>query len=632
MENNLEVIPIFYAVDDGYVPFLAVSIHSLIENSSKNYYYAIKVLYTNICEENKKKILKYERENVKIEFVDLNYYIEEIKDKLFTRDYYTKTTYFRLFIPNIYPQYNKVIYLDSDTVLLGDVAELYHQDMGSNLVAVVPDDIIQNEEIFQEYVEKVVGVADYRRYFNAGVLVMNLDEMRKSKFQEKFLYLLETVKFAVVQDQDYLNRLCKGRTKILENGWNRMPVPNNKTKVEKLNLIHYNLNYKPWHYDGIVYEEYFWQYAEKTEYYEDIKNIKDNYSEEERFRDREQYENLKALAKKESDCVGDDRIPKRKLDEINESTRRWTLKTLLKRDSSTLEAILEDREEGLNEKHQERLNVLKRIEDMERQGIFDIDAEEDPPTITLTADNVDYLNKKSSNKIKTKFANKIGEHFLDSLLKNKKLIIKDVQGIENLQNIETGAILTCNHFNPYDSFAIEEVCRRAGQLKKRKLYKIIREGNYTNFSGLYGFFFRHCDTLPLSSSNETMMEFIKAVDTILQRKDFILIYPEQSMWWNYRKPKPLKNGAFKLASKNNVPIIPIFITMEDSDIMGEDDFPVQQYIIHIEKPIYPNSELSDKENMVQMKEQNAAIWKRVYEEFYKVPLEYTTEKKEIDVI
>ena len=629
MENNLEVIPIFYAVDDGYVPFLAVSIHSLIENSSKEYYYAIKVLYTNICEENKKKILKYERDNVKIEFVDLNYYIEEIKDKLFTRDYYTKTTYFRLFIPNIYPQYNKVIYLDSDTVLLGDVAELYHQDMGSNLVAVVPDDIIQNEEIFQEYVEKVVGVADYRKYFNAGVLVMNLDEMRKSKFQEKFLYLLETVKFAVVQDQDYLNRLCKGRTKILENGWNRMPVPNNKTKVEKLNLIHYNLNYKPWHYADVVYEEYFWQYAEKTEYYEDIKNIKENYSEEERFRDREQYENLKALAKKESDCVGDDRIPKRKLDEINESTRRWTLKTLLKRDSSTLEAILEDREEGLNEKHQERLNVLKRIEDMERQGIFDIDAEEDPPTITLTADNVDYLNKKSSNKIKTKFANKIGEHFLDSLLKNKKLIIKDVQGIENLQNIETGAILTCNHFNPYDSFAIEEVCRRAGQLKKRKLYKIIREGNYTNFSGLYGFFFRHCDTLPLSSSNETMMEFIKAVDTILQRKDFILIYPEQSMWWNYRKPKPLKNGAFKLASKNNVPIIPIFITMEDSDIMGEDDFPVQQYIIHIEKPIYPNSELSDKENMVQMKEQNAAIWKRVYEEFYKVPLEYTTEKKEI---
>ena len=55
MENNLEVIPIFFAVDDGYVPFLAVALQSLIENSSKNYYYSIKILYTNINEENKKK-------------------------------------------------------------------------------------------------------------------------------------------------------------------------------------------------------------------------------------------------------------------------------------------------------------------------------------------------------------------------------------------------------------------------------------------------------------------------------------------------------------------------------------------------------------------------------------------------
>ena len=124
MENNLEVIPIFFAVDDEYIPFLAVAISSLIENSSKNYYYSIKILYTNIREENKKKISKYETENVKIEFVDLNYYIEEVKDKLYTRDYYSKTTYFRLFIPNLYPQYNKVLYLDSDVVVLGDISKL----------------------------------------------------------------------------------------------------------------------------------------------------------------------------------------------------------------------------------------------------------------------------------------------------------------------------------------------------------------------------------------------------------------------------------------------------------------------------------------------------------------------------
>ena len=61
MENNLEVIPIFFAIDDGYMPFLAVALESLIENSSKKYYYSIKILYTNISEENKKKINKYKR-------------------------------------------------------------------------------------------------------------------------------------------------------------------------------------------------------------------------------------------------------------------------------------------------------------------------------------------------------------------------------------------------------------------------------------------------------------------------------------------------------------------------------------------------------------------------------------------
>ena len=100
MEQNKQVLPIFFAVDDGYMPFLAVTLQSLVENASTDYYYLIKILYTNISEDNKERIKKYERENVNIEFVDLNYYIGTIKDKLYTRDYYSKTTYFRLFIPN----------------------------------------------------------------------------------------------------------------------------------------------------------------------------------------------------------------------------------------------------------------------------------------------------------------------------------------------------------------------------------------------------------------------------------------------------------------------------------------------------------------------------------------------------
>ncbi len=617
MENNLEVIPIFFAVDDGYIPFLAVALQSLIENSSKNYYYSIKILYTNIEEENKQKISKYKKENVNIEFVDLNYYIKKVKDKLYTRDYYTKTTYFRLFIPNLYPQYDKAIYLDSDIVVLGDIAELYNVNMGNNLIAAAPDDVIQTTKVFQEYAEKVVGVADYRNYFNAGILLMNLDEFRKFNFQEKFLYLLETIKFTVAQDQDYLNRLCKGKVKIIDKAWDRMPIAIDDMKEEDIKVIHYNLAYKPWHFENVLYKDYFWKYAQKTEFYKQIDDIRKNYTEEERFKDMEQYKNLQDLAKKESDCVGDDRNYRKS----KESAIHRKYGKYFKYKSSL-------KEERNIPKSQSRLEVLKKIEDLERNGIFDVDVEEDPPTIPLDAKDVDYLKQKETSKIMRKVAIKVGEGFVNVLMRNNKLIIKQINGIENMQNVKTGAMITCNHFNPFDSFTVEKVFRISGQSKSKKLYKVIREGNYTNFSGLYGFFFRNCDTLPLSSNKKTMVAFMKAVDTILKRKDFILIYPEQSMWWNYRKPKPLKDGAFKIAARNNVPVIPVFITMQDSEIIGDDGFPVQEYIVNIEEPIYPDEKLSEKENANIMKDKNFEVWKKVYEEFYNMPLQYNTRKED----
>lgn len=283
------------------------------------------------------------------------------------------------------------------------------------------------------------------------------------------------------------------------------------------------------------------------------------------------------------------------------------------------------------EKAQDRLEVLEKIENLEKEGKFDIDAENDPPTIPLPPENIDYLKKKYYSKFKNIVANKVGKKFLNDIIKENKLIIRNINGIENFKKVETGAMITCNHFNPFDSFSIEQVFRLSGKSKTKKMYKVIREGNYTNFPGFYGFLFRNCDTLPLSSNKRTMIEFRKAVDTILQRGDFILIFPEQSMWWNYKKPKPLKNGAFKLATKNNVPVIPIFITMEDSSIMGEDGFPIQEYTINIGEPIYPNAELSERENTEIMKEKNFTVWKEIYEEFYKIPLEYTTEKEKESV-
>lgn len=305
---NKNILPIFFAVDDGYIPFLGVTLKSLVDTSSTDNYYLIKILYTSINEENKERIKKYERENINIEFVDLSSYIEKVTEKLHTRDYYSKTTYFRLFIPDLYTQYDKVLYLDSDIVIREDVANLYNIDLGNNLVAGAPDEAVNAIKEFREYVEKVVGVASYNNYFNAGVLLMNLKELREFKFKEKFLYSLSKTTFSVDQDQGYLNRICKGRVKIIDSSWNRMPINEKNLDSTELKLIHYNLAYKPWHFENIPYKDFFWNCAKETEYFNEIIDIRDNYTEEERTMDMKKNEELIKLAKLEADCVGDDRM------------------------------------------------------------------------------------------------------------------------------------------------------------------------------------------------------------------------------------------------------------------------------------------------------------------------------------
>ncbi|MCR4900703.1 MAG: 1-acyl-sn-glycerol-3-phosphate acyltransferase [Treponema sp.] len=277
------------------------------------------------------------------------------------------------------------------------------------------------------------------------------------------------------------------------------------------------------------------------------------------------------------------------------------------------------------EKDKGRLEVLARIEEYEKKGWFTKDVEEDPPTIPLTPDKVDYLNKKLSNKIATLFVNIIAIHFIKKLVKTGQMIIKDIRGIENYLAIKnSGAILTCNHFNPFDNFAIHYALFPYMYYKNGKpLYKVIREGNFTNFPGLYGFFFRHCNTLPLSANFSTMKNFMHAIKVLLKRGEKILVYAEQGMWWNYRKPRPLTAGAFKFSAESNVPVLPIFITMNDSDKIGGDGFPLQEYTLHFLPAIYPDPEKSVKENMKMMRDKNYAAWKEVYESVYGIPLTYS---------
>lgn len=277
------------------------------------------------------------------------------------------------------------------------------------------------------------------------------------------------------------------------------------------------------------------------------------------------------------------------------------------------------------EKSKERVEILAKIEELEKRGIFDQDVENDPPSLELFPDQIDYLHKKLKTKILTHLTLKAGGKFFKSQMDAGNLVIKDIVGIENLPSKKQGAIVTCNHFHPFDNYVILKALEPT--LKKGRYWKVIREGNYTNPPKGFEMFMRYGDTLPLSRNRETMRKFLDAVETLLKRGDKVLVYPEQALWWNYRKPRPFKSGAFRFAVTSNVPVIPIFITMEDTDKIGDDGFPIQAYTAHICPAIYPDSNLSSKENMNMMCEKNYEYWTQIYEKFYNKKLKFTTKEE-----
>ncbi len=269
----------------------------------------------------------------------------------------------------------------------------------------------------------------------------------------------------------------------------------------------------------------------------------------------------------------------------------------------------------------ERLAVLERIRELEECGCFHTDAENDPEARPLIADEITYLNNSPMSVIKRKTAFTLAYlYFFIERLK-KHVMLNAPVGIESLSG-SGAAIITCNHFSPYDSFIMQQLFDRSR--RTGKLYRIIREGNYTGFGGFYGFLMRNCNTLPLSRDLRCAAKLSRALEAVISRGDSILIYPEQSLWWNYRKPKPAKSGAFDLAVRYGVPVIPVFITMQDSELIGADGFPVQIYTPHVGKPIYPNAELGKKAASEELARQHLAFCNETYENFYGEPPKYMT--------
>ena len=199
--------------------------------------------------------------------------------------------FYRLFIPDLFPQYDKAIYIDSDTVVVDDIAKLYNNDLDNKLFAACTDSSIQYVDKMVKYIKEVLAL-DPKKYINSGMLVLNSKAFRDEHFIDHFMHLLEQYHFdCIAPDQDYLNEIGDGRILHLDPRWDAMPNENT-APIPEPGLIHYNLFFKPWHFKDVQYNDYFWKYASSTPFYEELKGELDNYTDQERAEDRAKLDHM----------------------------------------------------------------------------------------------------------------------------------------------------------------------------------------------------------------------------------------------------------------------------------------------------------------------------------------------------
>ncbi len=259
MENK-DTIRIVFAADDNYAQHLGVAMTSILENYKNSQKIEFFILDNNIGNINLEKIKKIGS----IYKVDLFFY--KISANLLNNypeaNHLSKVTYSRIFIPELLPlNVKKVLYLDVDLVALKDISTLYNIDLKDFSAGAIRD--VMSKEILRIYFDREV-----RDYFNAGVLLINLEKWRRKEITKKSLEFAQLNKKKIVRaDQDILNCLLKNDWLPLGGEFNvdlKRRKPSSEPEKNTV-ILHYSDKAKPWQY--IFYgksRKYYWQYLQKT--------------------------------------------------------------------------------------------------------------------------------------------------------------------------------------------------------------------------------------------------------------------------------------------------------------------------------------------------------------------------------
>lgn len=234
-------IPIVYCFDEGYAAYAAVSILSAFKNcSSPIQIYCI----TNSKNDEALSILTH---LINEHSIDISIIKNDGANFSTWKEYFhiSQATYLRLLIPSLIP-FKKVIYLDCDTLVIGDISKLFKTNLNDIAISGVHD--LKGSK--SSLLKRVNGDT----YINAGVLVMNLELLRKMHFLDQCITLYTKDETSITwQDQCLINKVLEGNKLILPNEWNLQIFPPEILLGEwrhildsKPSILHFIGPVKPW--------------------------------------------------------------------------------------------------------------------------------------------------------------------------------------------------------------------------------------------------------------------------------------------------------------------------------------------------------------------------------------------------
>ena len=285
-ENN---IPVCFACDNDFAKYTAVAVQSVIENASANFNYDIFVLNENFDEAVVSKFESLSKDNISVRCINVNDYISDIENKINDVTKRKKIVYYRFFVPKIFENFDKIVYLDSDLVVEEDISKLFETNLEDKCIGAVNDIfmriLLKKSENWVKYLKLMLKMDVPENYFQSGVMLFNIPKMLKENITERLLERLNEIGEPMIVDQDIYNSVCQNTVKFVEPYWNydrntELLIDDYDYSNEDINrlvelykevkkhpkIIHFAGNMKPWQYPTI-------NFAERWKYYRDNSQI-----------------------------------------------------------------------------------------------------------------------------------------------------------------------------------------------------------------------------------------------------------------------------------------------------------------------------------------------------------------------